>query len=379
VPLVHHPTGQGERGARPVSREGNWPMVEIGRRDLLKAALSAGIIASIPVEHLDRTPPSVSLTASSSEEGYFLRDGQDAPRRSTCQALCARIVPTGADARSSPGATEAGAVNFIDRFLAAFELPVAVADQPAIYLHGRYSGTNPYPDNRDGTPSRRYPDDDFVSPDGQHHFLALTPHQRLSWRMQLDGREALRGANVDERWLRQVGSLIPAPAMVPLRTVYTEGLDAFEGVAQARYRAGFAQASASQQDELLAQVATASSAMNNSAVYAATEAAIKHAGVSEPAVPPAAVRLFPYIVVHTFEACYSQPAYGGNRDRVMWRFIGWDGDTQPLGNSIYDESLAGPGEGANEGFGDSALFVPRGGYRQYRAVSGPSVPAAASE
>ncbi len=36
-------------------------------------------------------------------------------------------------------------------------------------------------------------------------------------------------------------------------------------------------------------------------------------------------------VSHTFETCFGAPEYGGNRDTVAWRTIGFDGDRQPRG------------------------------------------------
>jgi hypothetical protein len=89
--------------------------------------------------------------------------------------------------------------------------------------------------------------------------------------------------------------------------------------------------------------------------------------------PPAAQALFPTVLSHTFEACYGLPEYRWLRDNPLWKGIGYDGDTQPLGNSVYDAQLpgAGPGEGPNEGFGEPGVYVPTGGYREYRPMSYP--------
>ena len=74
----------------------------------------------------------------------------------TCAAICSRIVPSGRDPATDPGAIEAQAVVFIDRFLAAFELPPTLANNPAIYIRGRYSGRNAYPDEHTGRPSAAF-------------------------------------------------------------------------------------------------------------------------------------------------------------------------------------------------------------------------------
>jgi hypothetical protein len=91
---------------------------------------------------------------------------------------------------------------------------------------------------------------------------------------------------------------------------------------------------------------------------------------SPPAAPDAAKALFPTITVHTFQAVYGLPEYRGlAAEPGVWRAIGWDGDTVPLGSSIYDESLHGPGQGPNRGFGETGVYEPRGGYRELRPVS----------
>ena len=36
-----------------------------------------------------------------------------------------------------------------------------------------------------------------------------------------------------------------------------------------------------------------------------------------------------------------RPEYGGNRDRLGWQLVRFDGDSQPLGYEIYDETVPG--------------------------------------
>jgi hypothetical protein len=107
-----------------------------------------------------------------------------------------------------------------------------------------------------------------------------------------------------------------------------------------------------------------------------------------PATPAAATALVPLITLHTFQATYGIPEYSWRNQyndptviplqgTAQWREIGFDGDTQPLGNSLFDAEMFGPGEGPNAGFGaepgsaDAAagVFVPFGGYREFRPVS----------
>jgi len=148
----------------------------------------------------------------------------------------------------------------------------------------------------------------------------------------------------------------------PLRDTYRRGLKAYDELSRRLHGVGFPQASTDAQDAML----DASSSDGFAGVPGSTQ------GIQ---VPDEAKALYPLIVAHTLHACFALPEYGGNRDRAMWRVAGWDGDTQPLGNTIHDENLddseLGPGQGHNAGFGDPAVYQPRGGYREHRRVSTP--------
>jgi gluconate 2-dehydrogenase gamma chain len=47
-------------------------------------------------------------------------------------------------------------------------------------------------------------------------------------------------------------------------------------------------------------------------------------------------RFFQLLRTHTIEGMFSAPEYGGNTDRIGWSLIKYDGDSQPLGYSIFD-------------------------------------------
>ena len=345
------------------------------RRQFVKAALLAGASTAVP-SVLDSFLASARAAAGSSS-GFFL----DQARWNTCQALCARIVPTGTDPSTDPGATEASAVVFVDRFLSAFELPSGLADGPAIWLHGRWSGRNPSAGDG-GYPSDLYPPDDFLDSGGTAHFLGLTPAQTLSWRYQLYGDSALASAPAwAAAWARQVGSLIPSPTPAGgLRQTYNDGLDAFDAYSKSLFGVPYSSASTPEQDTMLEAA--------GNVVLNAAAANLPVAAPSPPAPPPAATTLFPIITLHTFQATYGLPEYTWrNQDddptvvplhgTAQWRAIGYDGDTEPLGNSLFDAGMYAPGEGPNAGFGaapgsdDAAagVFVPFGGYRELRPVS----------
>ncbi|TMK81836.1 MAG: gluconate 2-dehydrogenase subunit 3 family protein [Actinobacteria bacterium] len=313
-------------------------MPELSRRDFLVAAMAMGATVAVS----PRLEAAIRhVTGSGSPELFYF----NAARARTCSAICARIVPSGTDPSKDPGATEARAVVFIDRFLAAFDLPAAVADGPAIYIHGRFSDRNDHHG------------DDFLS-GRRAHFLTLTGHQEISWRAELYGVSALdhppAGTHVSKKWRAQVGNLLPAP--VSIRKTYADGLDAFDAYSKKTFGTPFASAASLEQDLMLEA--------------AGNVVASNFPIPTPPGAPDAAKALFPLIVVHTFQATYGLPEYRGQHtDAGVWRSVGWDGDTQPLGNSIYDEHAFGPGKGPNQGFGDPHVYLPRGGYRERRPVS----------
>ena len=342
------------------------------RRQFLQAAVAAGAAAAVPPV-LESFLQSARATTEN-ETGYFLTP----ERWATCRALCARIVPTGSDPAADPGATEAHAVVFIDRFLAAFELPSTLADNPAIYVTGRWSGRNPF-EADGGHASTDYPPDDFLDDNGQAHFLALTPLQALSWKVQLYGTEVLATAPAyTSAWAKQLGSLIPVSP--GLRRVYADGLDAFDSWSRSTFGTPFAEAATQEQDAMLA--------LAGNVVLDAVTGNLPVSLPTPPAPPAAASALMPVVTLHAYQATYGIPEYAWrNQDNdpsveklggtSQWRELAYDGDTQPLGNSLFDAGMYGPGEGPNAGFGaepgsadeKAGVYVPFGGYREFRPVS----------
>jgi hypothetical protein len=200
---------------------------------------------------------------------------------------------------------------------------------------------------------------------GQMQCLPLTRTQTLVWRAQLYGSSTLTAdAAVNQTWAHQVQTgTIPGVSAGGLRRLYAAGLDAFDSYSHQVTGQPFAQASPQEQDLMLA--------LAGNVVLDAVSLPLPSVAV----VPPgAAEALFPTLLSHTFAACYGMPEYRGRHDNPLWKLIGYDGDTQPLGNSIYDENLAGagPGQGPNAGFGERGVYVPSGGYREYRPVSYPA-------
>lgn len=302
-----------------------------------------------------------------SQTMYFLTD----TRAATCAAACARIVPTGPIPTTDPGANEADAVVFIDRFLAAFdELPGSPAsDGPPVWLSGPFSNRNPFPDHTTGTPSHRYPADSMLSSSGQMQSLLspgitpplITPAQAAIWRAQLHGYSALSGSPT---WVSQVrAGAIPGVPAEGLRTIYNQGLDALNDYSLSVTHQPFASAPPEEQDVMLAAV--------GNVVLAAILPQVPLPSLPVAVTPPpAAQELFPYLVTHTFQACYGLPEYRQLDSNPLWEMIGYDGDTVPLGNSIYGTKV--PGD--NDGFGvdpttGKSVYTIVGGYNEYRPVS----------
>jgi hypothetical protein len=323
--------------------------VRLSRRQFIAVTAGAAAGAAIPEAVMKWAGQMAAATADQS--GFFLSPLQ----MRTCEAACARLVPTGADPTTDPGAAEAHAAIFIDRFLASFQPELStVADNPDIWLHGRFSGRNQYPNNDTGQPSGTYPADDLLNTSGQMQLLQLSPVQERAWRVRLYGASALDGAS--SKWAQQVNSGT-IPGLVPggLRQLYQDGLDAFDSWSMQITMQPFASASPNEQDLMLA---------------VAGNVVIDGIGPNLPALaplpPPAAEALFPTLLRDTFAACYGLPEYRGLHSNPLWQMIGYDGDTQPLGNSIYGKDL--PGD--NDGYGDG-IYTLEGGYNEYRPVSYP--------
>lgn len=342
--------------------------MRLTRRQFIAITAGAAAGAAIP----EAVAKWVGQTAlADSHAMYFLTD---ATRAATCAAACARIVPTGSDPTTDPGATEAAAVVFIDRFLAAFDPRLsAVADGPPIWLSGPFSNRNPYPDSSPypakstGEPTSSYPPDSFYA-GGQMHTLSPTSAQTLVWKAQLYGFSALPPVTdpVMGTWSAQVRSgLIPGLTSEGLRQIYAEGLDALDSWSQSVTGQHFAEASTEQQDLMLA-------AAGNVVLAAVAPQITSNLPSQFPRVaPPAAAEaLYPFLVTHTFQACYGLPEYRQLDSNPLWEMIGYDGDTMPLGNSVYGSLL----KGDNEGFGayptvDDPVYTITGGYNEYRPVS----------
>ena len=245
------------------------------RRTFLQLLAASGAAVSLPWLPGCGGEVANSVPPVATGEAHFFT----AAERRLIEDLAAAVVPED----QTVGARGTNVVEYIDRFLAVFD-----NDPPPIYRGGPFSGRTPYPDATTGAPTTRFP---------QNHFkeiLPLSRMQELSFRVLLYGSDAVPNGNIN------------APLIAPskgLRTVYREAIAALDAAATAAGAASF-----SDLDD------------------AAKLDALKQA--------PADFR--EALLTHIAEGMFCAPEYGGNQDLRGWRDYYFDGDSQPLGHTLFN-------------------------------------------
>jgi hypothetical protein len=131
-------------------------------------------------------------------------------------------------------------------------------------------------------------------------FLPLSRLHVLSWKIRILGASAVPAV---------AGNPLATSSIdVDLRNKYRSGLLQFDTLSQTTYGSNFVQLTATQQANVLKK---------------------------------ADQNFVTLLTYHTVEGMFSAPEYGGNRDRLGSQLIGVDGDSQPLGYTIYDDSIGG--------------------------------------
>lgn len=194
-----------------------------------------------------------------------------------------RDLVRAASARLLPVEGEIGAADYIERLLTAFD-----HDPPRIFAGGPYSGRLPYPDNSNGRPSNDVPADSF------ERFVPLTRAQEIAWRVRIFGSQNVPGGDFNDAVLGPTKGW---------RDRYQEGLRTLDGTSRVLFGASFVSLGPAEQDQALTNTDQAFVGL---------------------------------LLEHTIDAAYSAPEYGGNRNLAGWRSVRFDGDSQPLGYSIYD-------------------------------------------
>ena len=176
--------------------------------------------------------------------------------RATIAAAMARMIPTD----DTPGATEAGTIDFLDRYLSG-------------------------------------PGSIYAAPDG-NGFEVLTGRRLDAWTQRLE----------------------------VVRARYVAGVLALDAAAQRR-GGRFVDLDDDQQDEVLREVERpqgreqeADAARAKVALYGApVEAALQQTSAEVD------LGFVPLLALHTRQGFYADPVYGGNRDHVGWKVIGFPG------------------------------------------------------
>jgi gluconate 2-dehydrogenase subunit 3-like protein len=332
----------------------------ISRRDVLRilaAGAAAGVgAAALPQRLVRASSPASNVTLPTYG---FLTSAEMV----TLDAATAHIVPTD----SEPGAHECGVIDYIQNMLSfmpgsdancdrhvnaaditatilathaanaacpgggdvdgsrvvdaadVVQAEAAVFNAKPVYGGGPFSGRNPqshFPTGNTGclvchgaplptgTPLLvlaqsgtvdNYPPDFFT----EH--LPLPRLRALSWKVRILGAAAVPEVSNNP--------LAADPTMeVDLRNRYRDGLASLDTISQQKYGKPFGQLTASQQ----------------TAIFSSAD--------------PAFIRL---LAAHTVEGMLCAPEYGGNRDRLGWQLVGFDGDSQPEGYAVYDPTVPG--------------------------------------
>ena len=130
------------------------------------------------------------------------------------------------------------------------------------------------------------------------------------------GFEKLEGKRA-EAWQRRIAIL---------RAKYVEGVKELDRRSQSQFDADFVRLTTEQQDRILAGVERPTLQ-----IEAGLEEAQAVAGFApvEPALQQTSTEIeldfFPLLALHTRQGFYADPIYGGNKNRVGWKLIGFEG------------------------------------------------------
>jgi gluconate 2-dehydrogenase gamma chain len=125
---------------------------------------------------------------------------------------------------------------------------------------------------------------------------------------QLDGKRA-------EAWQQRIDIL---------REKYVQGIEELDRKSRAQFDADFARLTAEQQDQIVAKMErpeqqTDVEEAQATAAFAPVEPAMQQTSAEID------LDFFPLLALHTRQGFYADPIYGGNKDRVGWKLIGFDG------------------------------------------------------
>jgi gluconate 2-dehydrogenase gamma chain len=105
--------------------------------------------------------------------------------------------------------------------------------------------------------------------------------------------------------------------------VYTEGILQLDGLSRKAFGRQFVDLTDDEQDAVLEELSGAP----KPPPFSLDTVAVAASGLPTANVPVSddAIDFFAMLVLHTRQGFYADPVYGGNKDRIGWRVIGFDG------------------------------------------------------
>jgi hypothetical protein len=192
-------------------------------------------------------------------------------------ALADYVFPADKD----PGASELGVVAYVEQLLTALD-----GKAEMIFAGGPYSGRQPYA-TADGAPGKDFPPDSFKT------FVPLDRYRQAAWKLRLFGSAAIPGGGINDA---VIGKTIGLRVQVP------QVLDA--------------------------AIAAITVPLDTTTPAATVQMAWNGLSTTDQS-------LLTELVI---EGCFSSPEYGGNTNLAGFKICNFEGDSQPLGYSLYDEA-----------------------------------------
>lgn len=110
-----------------------------------------------------------------------------------------------------------------------------------------------------------------------------------------------------------------------LRGKYVEGIEELDRRSRGRFDTEFVELPENRQDEILSEMERPEQQKDLQEAQVATG----YGAPPEPAMQQTSTEIeldfFPLLALHTRQGFYADPVYGGNKDRVGWRLIGFEG------------------------------------------------------
>jgi gluconate 2-dehydrogenase gamma chain len=241
----------------------------------------------------------------------------------TVEALAATILPGTPD---DPGAREAGVLNYIDHLLA--------------HRHGFAQAIYRLPPFAEPYQGERPPDAAESGP--QPVWVKADQLPRYGYQSSMTPRE-----------------------------IYRRGLELVDGYSREHHGAAFADLGQRQQEEVVGVMADSPGEIFPTTAEFGGGGGADEAGFH----PPALAEFFEVLRNHVIEGMFADPLYGGNRDLVGWKLLGYPGaqraytpvelrteGTERLPQSIAELPHFNPGQPAND-----QVILPVSGSRRHES------------